>query len=157
MFQLVPSMPSDSFSAVRQLILVVVALLMVPALNLSGLISGRMDERLAEMGIRKSFGASRFTLLKQIINENLLLTLFGGLLGLLLSWIFLYTSRNWIFYLFDAMPEEVPEGIDYAISCDMLFAPIVFIIAFTLCVSLNLLSAFLSAWNALRKPLTHSL
>ena len=34
-------------------------LLLVPALNLSGMIASRMESRLAEMGVRKSFGAGR--------------------------------------------------------------------------------------------------
>ena len=33
-------------------------LLLVPALNLSGMISSRMERRLPEMGIRKAFGAT---------------------------------------------------------------------------------------------------
>ena len=47
--------------AVRQLLLIVLVLLLVPALNLSGLIASRMESRLAEMGIRKTFGAWRNT------------------------------------------------------------------------------------------------
>ncbi len=156
-FQEFPVFPAEVYQVIRQLIYAILALLLVPALNLSGLISSRMDERLSEIGIRKSFGASRWILLNQIMGENLLLTLSGGLLGLLFSWLLLYTSRNWVFNLFDTVPEEVPEGINYVISSDMLFAPIVFVIALLLCILLNLLSALLPAWYALRKPITHSL
>ena len=51
----------------------VFVLLLVPALNLSGLVAARMRRRLAEMGVRKAFGATRRTLLTQVISENLLL------------------------------------------------------------------------------------
>ena len=36
-------------------------------MNLSGMIAGRMEARLAEMGIRKSFGATRRRLLSQVL------------------------------------------------------------------------------------------
>ena len=116
-----------------------------------------MDERLSEMGIRKSFGASRRALLHQILNENLWLTLFGGLFGLIFSWILLFTSRSWMFSLFDDYIDEMPDGLNYTLSGDMLFAPAVFLIAFAVCIILNLLSALLPAWYSLRKPIVNSL
>ena len=71
------------------------ALLLVPAINLSGMISSRMDDRLAEMGIRKAFGANRKQLLNQVLWENLRLTCIGGLMGLIVSWGLLVLGRNW--------------------------------------------------------------
>ena len=139
------------------LIVVVLVLLLVPALNLSGLIASRMESRLPEMGVRKSFGAGRNVLLSQIMWENLFLTLAGGLLGLILEWIVVYWGREWIFFLLDRWSEEVPQGVDVYVSGEMLFAPAVFGIAFLLCLALNLLSAFLPAWMSLRKPIVYSL
>ena len=40
--------------------------LFLPAINLSGLVSNRMEARRAEMGIRKAFGAKRRTLLGEV-------------------------------------------------------------------------------------------
>ena len=48
----------------------VFVLLLVPALNLSGLVAARMRRRVAEMGVRKALGATRRTLLTQVITEN---------------------------------------------------------------------------------------
>ena len=137
--------------------LVLLVLLLVPALNLSGMISSRMEGRLAEMGVRKSFGAGRKILLSQVMWENLLLTALGGALGLLLAWLALYVGREWIFTVFDSWPNMVPEGVEVRVSGEMLFAPLVFLAALALCVVLNLLSALIPSWYSLRKPIVNSL
>ena len=146
-----------SWKVAGRLILWVLVLLVVPSLNLNGLIASRMESRLPEMGVRKSFGASRSALLSQVMWENFFLTLVGGLLGLLVAWIMLYVGREWIFMLFDSWPMDIPEGANLYVSGEMLFAPVVFLIAFLLCLVLNLLSALWPAWMSLRKPIVYSL
>ena len=147
----------SSWKVVGRLILWVLVLLVVPSLNLNGLIASRMESRLPEMGVRKSFGASRSALLSQVMWENFFLTLVGGVLGLLVAWIMLYVGREWIFMLFDYWPMDIPEGANLYVSSEMLFAPVVFLIAFLLCLVLNLLSALWPAWMSLRKPIVYSL
>lgn len=147
----------DTWATVRYFLLIILVLLLVPALNLGGMIASRMESRLAEMGVRKSFGAGRNGLLSQVMWENLLLTLSGGLLGLLLAWLALYICREWVFTLFDYWSPELPEGVDVHVSGEMLFAPAVFLTALLLCVVLNMLSALIPAWYSLRKPIVYSL
>lgn len=147
----------SSWKVAGRLTLWVLVLLLVPSLNLNGLIASRMESRLPEMGVRKSFGASRSALLSQVMWENFFLTLVGGLLGLLVAWIMLYVGRGWIFMLFDSWPMDIPEGANLYVSGEMLFAPVVFLIAFLLCLVLNLLSALWPAWMSLRKPIVYSL
>lgn len=141
----------------KKLGLTLLVLLLVPALNLSGMIAGRMETRLSEMGVRKSFGAHRNGLLGQVMWENLLLTLAGGLLGLILAWTALYACRDWLFALFDDRPVLAIEGVSTSVSGEMLFAPSIFLAAFLLCLLLNLLSALIPAWNSLRNPIIQSL
>lgn len=147
----------SSWKVAGRMMLWVLVLLVVPSLNLNGLIASRMESRLPEMGVRKSFGASRSALLSQVMWENFFLTLVGGLLGLLVAWIMLYVGRGWIFMLFDSWPMDIPEGANLYVSGEMLFAPVVFLIAFLLCLVLNLLSALWPAWMSLRKPIVYSL
>lgn len=147
----------SSWKVAGRLMLWILVLLVVPSLNLNGLIASRMESRLPEMGVRKSFGASRSALLSQVMWENFFLTLVGGLLGLLVAWIMLYVGRGWIFMLFDSWPMDIPEGANLYVSGEMLFAPVVFLIAFLLCLVLNLLSALWPAWMSLRKPIVYSL
>jgi putative ABC transport system permease protein len=54
----------------------------LPALNLVNLNAGRIMERAPEIGLRKSAGASTRVLVGQLIFENLVLVLLGGLLSL---------------------------------------------------------------------------
>ena len=56
--------------------------MLLPALNLVNLNTGRILERSSEIGVRKAFGASSSQLVVQFVVENVLLCLFGGLLGL---------------------------------------------------------------------------
>ena len=137
--------------------IVLLVLLLVPALNLSGMIAGRMETRLSEMGIRKSFGAHRAGLLSQIMWENLILTLAGGLLGLVLAWTALVTCREWVFSLFEEYPNVPLDGVATEVSGEMLLAPSIFAAALLLCVVLNLLSALIPAWHSLRNPIIQSL
>lgn len=157
LFKPYPSMTTGAWAQIRYLLLILLVLLLVPALNLSGMIASRMESRLSEMGVRKSFGADRGGLLSQVMWENLLLTLLGGVLGLLLAWFALYTCREWVFMILEDWAEPVPEGVNVLVSGEVLFAPIVFAVALLFCILLNLLSALIPAWYALRKPIVYSL
>lgn len=149
--------PLDWWELIRQWGGLVLIFLLVPALNLCGMISTRMEKRLPEMGICKAFGANRGRLLRQVLTENLILTCLGGLLGLCLAWIVLIAGRNWVFTLFERYGDSVPEGVDTIVSFDMLFSPWVFMVGFAVCLLLNMLSALWPAWKALRKNIVYSL
>jgi putative ABC transport system permease protein len=56
--------------------------MLLPALNLVNLNMGRTLERSTEIGVRKAFGATGMQLVKQLVVENILLCLAGGLIGL---------------------------------------------------------------------------
>ncbi|MPY88082.1 MAG: FtsX-like permease family protein [Luteitalea sp.] len=62
-----------------------VLFMLLPTVNLINLNMSRIMERASEIGVRKAFGASSQTLVGQFIVENVLLTLVGGLVGLVLS------------------------------------------------------------------------
>lgn len=147
----------DTWGILKALLLVIAALLLVPSLNLSGLISSRMENRLPEMGVRKSFGAGRGRLLSQVMWENLVLTLLGGLLGLLLAWVLLYVLRDWVFTMFDSYPATFSTFGAVRVPGEVLFAPMVFVATLLFCLVINLLSAFLPAWHSLRRPIVASL
>ena len=60
-------------------------LLLVPVLNLLGVTQSSVRKRQAEIGVRKAFGASRWVIVCQLLFENGVITLLGGLVGLILS------------------------------------------------------------------------
>lgn len=62
------------------------ALFMVlPAVNLANLAISRALERAAEIGVRKAFGASGRQLIGQLLFENFILTLIGGVISVPLT------------------------------------------------------------------------
>ena len=154
-FRTDPISAPDTDSLFRTLLYIVLALLIIPAVNLSGMIASRMDKRLAELGIRQAYGATRSTLLSQVLWENLLLTLLGAVAGLLFCWVIVLTSGSWILTLFDARVDtDLPVPF---LTMEMLFNPWVFLCAFGLCLVLNVVSALLPAWWGLRHTIVQEL
>ncbi len=149
---------SDALNKIVWLyVVIIMVLLIVPAINLSGLIGGRMDSRLSELGIRKTYGARRSWLMRQVLFENLFLTLCGAVLGMIGAWILVAGCRRWIFTIFDMRPADLPDWADVAVNPDMLFAPALFVVMLLLCLTVNLLSAIVPAWLYMRKPIVSSL
>lgn len=145
--------PIDYRAKMTDFLVMMFALLFVPALNLCGMISSRMDGRMSEMGIRKAFGARRKTLLGQILSENMVLTAIGALLGLLMSYLILAAASDWILQIFDTFGKD--NHVD--ITLEMLFNPVIIGIAVAVCFVLNLASAVLPAMLSLRHDIISSI
>lgn len=98
---------TDSFASPKfmklfiQIFSVIFLLLLIPSINLTGMTASRMKKRMEELGIRKAFGAQNRTLLLQILYENLLLTLLGGLIGLLISYGLIFMLKGWLLGNYD--------------------------------------------------------
>ena len=59
--------------------------MLLPTVNLVNLNISRIMERASEIGVRKAFGASSWTLVGQFVVENVFLTLVGAGIGLVIS------------------------------------------------------------------------
>jgi putative ABC transport system permease protein len=103
----------------------------LPTLNLVNINITRIMERSSEIGVRKAFGASSRTLVYQFIVENIILTLLGGLIGLLLSLIAIQVinSQNFI------------PNLELSINFTVLF------IGLLVCLVFGLLSGVYPAWR----------
>lgn len=145
----------DYRSIYLQIAGLVLLLLLVPSLNLTGMTASRMKKRMEELGIRKTFGARNRTLLLQILYENLLLTLLGGIAGLVVSYGLIGWLKEWLLGRYSWNGMSLTASID--LSPGMLLNPVVFGYAFLFCLALNLLSALAPAWHALKKPIVESL
>ena len=62
---------------------------LIPTVNLVNINVSRIMERASEIGVRKAFGAPARTLVIQFLVENVLLTILGGAIGLILSMVVL--------------------------------------------------------------------
>lgn len=152
---------TDSFASPKfmklfiQIFSVIFLLLLVPSINLTGITASRMKKRMEELGIRKAFGAQNRTLLLQILYENLLLTLLGGLIGLLISYGLIFMLKGWLLGNYDWDGSSLTASID--LSPGMLINPAIFGYTLIFCLILNLMSALVPAWRALRRPIVDAL
>ena len=140
---------------IRGILYMLLALLFIPAMNLCGMISSRMDERMSELGVRKAYGATNAGLISQVLTENLLLTFVGGLVGLALAYLIALTGGDWVYHLFDNF--VMPGGVNPSYTAEMLFNPTLFLLVFGLCIILNLISALVPTVLALRHSIIYSI
>ena len=102
-----------------------------------------MQKRKEEIGLRKAFGATGQNLLMQILSENFVLTLIGGVIGIGLSMVLLVVGK----------PFMLSENV--SLTAPMLIKPGLFISALTFL--LNILSAGIPAWRTTRQPIVEAL
>lgn len=118
-------------------------LLLVPAINLSSLLHSRMRRRISEIGVRRAFGCTRRRLITDIIRENFIITLAGGIVGVVLGLVFALTYSG-LYEDMDTYGSGVTPALDSVINWGTI------LIALGVCFILNLISAFVPAWQASR-------
>lgn len=143
----------DIKSIVRQSVIVLALLLVIPAINLSGMMNSRMRKRLSELGVRRAFGATRNNLFSQVLWESMLQTFLGGALGLILSIVAAYTLKS-IIYGDSNMAYLLSE---VTVSPASLLSPVVFLYAVLFCLLLNILSASIPAYRISHKQIVDSI
>ncbi|UYQ95914.1 ABC transporter permease [Chitinophaga horti] len=115
--------------------------MLLPTLNLVNVNASRIMERSSEIGVRKAFGASSNVLAIQFVIENLILTLIGGLIGLLFSWIAItiFNTNGFI------------PNADLTLNLKVLF------ISLLMCLVFGLLSGVYPAWRMSRLQVVRAL
>ncbi len=113
----------------------------LPTLNLININTSRILERASEIGVRKSFGANTNTILAQFIFENIILTLIGGVIGLLLALglIYMINTSNWL------------DGIQLSFNLK------VFIYSFLITLFFGIISGLIPAYKMAKMQIVTSL
>lgn len=130
----------------RSSLIVYAILLIVPAINLSSMTRSRMRRRIAEIGVRRAFGATVSRITLTLIYENLIVTLVAGAVGLLLCVVFSWLCGSYLFSVSDSR-----------ISAEMILQWSTFGLAMMFCFILNLLCSALPAWKSARTGIVESL
>lgn len=122
---------SGTFIAVTAISIFVFILMILPTLNLVNINITRIMERSSEIGVRKAFGASSNTLVYQFIVENIILTLLGGVIGVILSIVALQVINS----------ANLIANLQLTINFTVLF------IGLLVCLIFGLLSGVYPAWR----------
>jgi len=118
------------FGGVRQSLILLFGtvglVLLISCVNVANLLLARVSARGREIAVRQASGAARMCLIRQLLTENLLLFLLGGIAGLAI----LFSARHFPPQL---VPESLPHLNDISISWGvLLFAVVVSVAAGTI-------------------------
>ncbi|WP_316744623.1 ABC transporter permease [Pedobacter antarcticus] len=108
--------------------------LLLPTINLVNINMTRIMERASEIGVRKAFGASSATLVYQFIVENVILTLLGGIFGIIFSVLLMYFLNS----------SDIFPGMALSIN------PLVLFYSLLICLVFGFLSGVYPAWRMSR-------
>jgi len=122
----------------------VVLVLLIACVNVANLVLGRATARWKEIALRSALGASRWSLIRLLLTESVMLAVLGGALGLMLA-------AYGIEALMKINPDAIPLGHQVTIDG--------FVIVFTFAVSLatGVLFGLVPAWQATGTDLNRAL
>ncbi|HXW99947.1 MAG TPA: ABC transporter permease [Candidatus Acidoferrales bacterium] len=97
--------------------------LLIACANVASLLLSRALARKREIAVRTALGASRATLVWQLLTESMMLALVAGILGIGLSWM---ATRALLAWGASQLPPGIPIGMDYRV---LLFTLVISIFA----------------------------
>jgi predicted permease len=145
---ILPGLQEDTIRQARPLIrtlfLAVAVVLLIACANLAGLLLVRAIRRRREIAVRLALGSSASTLLRQALLESLVLSVTGGVLGLILAAVALRIGTS-------LLPETLPLisniGLDWTVVA----------FAFALAILTGIVCGLLPAFAAIRTSVNETL
>jgi putative ABC transport system permease protein len=96
-------------------------MLLIGCLNVANLLVARSAARQREIGVRSALGARRTTLIREQLMETLLISIAGGVIGVLLS----LAATNWLVSTWTDLPNVQSiraDGVVLVFACVLVFA-----------------------------------
>ena len=90
--------------------------LIVGGIGIMNIMYVTVTERIKEIGIRRAIGARRRDILNQFLVESVVLSLFGGILGLILAWIIVFFVQRFFPAYINATTVIIAVGVSTAIG-----------------------------------------
>ena len=121
-------------------------LLLIPALNILSLNTGKIMDQMQETAIKRAYGATKLTILRDIFAENTLLALTGSLIGLLLTHPVL-SAINYFINKYSDAKASLAAHIDLPVVAAILLFTLIF----------SLLSCYFPAHKVINSNITEEL
>ncbi len=113
-FQMRVKQSPPNAALVAMLLMLAICVLLVACANVTGLLLSRARARSREMAVRLAIGAARGALIRQLLLENLILAMAGGLLGIAVA----YAGTS--FFNSIPIPTDVPLAFHVSVDQRML-------------------------------------
>lgn len=134
----------QSRSLLRTLFLAVAVVLLIACFNLAGLMLVRAIRRQREVAVRLALGASGAALVRQAILESLVLSVSGGVLGLIAAGVIVSVGKS-------VLPESLPRVNEISLSWQVV------VFALGLAILTGLVCSVAPAFAAIRTNVNHNL
>jgi predicted permease len=134
----------QSRSLLRTLFLAVAVVLLIACFNLAGLMLVRAIRRQREVAVRLALGARASALIRQAVLESLVLSVSGGVLGLVLAGVALSVGKS-------LLPESLPRVNEISLSWQVV------VFALGLAIVTGLVCALAPAFAAIRTNVSSNL
>ena len=142
-----PDTRKDFAPTIYALFIVVAMVLLIACANLANLLLARGAVRGSEISVRLAIGAGRWRIVRQLLTESLLLSVIGGVVGVL----FAFWAKRLLVTFADRETGLLPAGVDLQLNWRVL------LFTFALSVLTGLLFGLVPAWRTTSLDLATSL